>query len=109
MFGRGNWEPAQAKILDTRIKNYQGDGIASIDEFAAEITPASGAAFRTVMKPPTIATDFWAPKTGDVVNVLADVEQQKAKFDKSEPKTSYKAQEAAKEASFKANLQPPPA
>ena len=104
MFGKKNWQPAQATILDTRITNKTGDPTPSIDEFAADVVPQTGESFRTIMKPPTIATDFWAPKKGDVVNVLADVEKQKAKFDKNEPATSFKAQEKLKDEAFKANL-----
>jgi hypothetical protein len=106
MFGH-HWEPAQATIVATHIKKTTGDGDVSIREFAADIVPASGTPFRTLLQEPTIATDFWPPSVGDVVRVQADVGRQKAKFDKSDPNISHKARKAAIEAQFQSTLTQP--
>jgi hypothetical protein len=108
MFGH-QWEPAQATIVAVHIKNTSGDGTTVTHEFAADVVPASGVPFRAHLDEPNIATNFWAPSVGDVVKVHADVERQKAKFDKSDPKFSYKAWKAGNDADFQSSLTQPPA
>ena len=86
MFGH-NWEPAQATIVAVHAKSTTGDGMVTIHEFAADVVPDSGAPpFRALMQEPRIATNFWAPSTGDIVRAEADVKRQTARFDKSDPK-----------------------
>ena len=38
MFGH-NWEPATATIVAVHVKSTTGDGLVSIHEFAADVTP----------------------------------------------------------------------
>jgi hypothetical protein len=108
MFGH-DWEPGTATIVAVHVKSTTGDGLVSIHEFAADITPASGAPFRTLLEEPTIATDFWAPGVGDVVKVQVDVKREKAKFDKADPKISFKAHQHGDDARFEATLAAAPA
>jgi hypothetical protein len=108
VFGH-DWQPATAKIVAVHVKSTSGDGLVSIREFAADVTPASGApTFRALIQEPRIATDFWAPSEGDVVHVQADVRRTKARFDKDDPRISAKAQERAADAQFEATLHQPP-
>ena len=106
MFGR-NWEPAQATIVDTHIKSTSGDGMTVNREFAADVVPQSGEPFRALIQSPTIATNFWDPKIGDVVQVLVDPKSKKVKFDKHDPKLSAKAQGNAADQKFQASLAQP--
>jgi hypothetical protein len=108
MFGH-DWEPAQATIVATHVKSTSGDGTVTIHEFAADVVPASGVAFRALIEEPTIATDFWPPRVGAVVKVHADVGRQKAKFDKSDPQISFKHYQQGRDAQFDALLTQPPA
>lgn len=106
MFGH-HWEPAQATIVATHMKSTSSDGRATTYEFAADVVPASGPPFRALLQEPKIALDFWPPKVGDVVRAYADVAHQKAKFDKSDPKISYKAHKAGTDAQFQSALSQP--
>lgn len=108
MFGK-NWEPGQATIVDTHIKSTSGDGMTANREFAADVVPASGEPFRALIQSPTIATNFWDPSIGDVVKVLIDPKSKKVKFDKSDPKLSYKEQQKATDSKFQASLAQPSA
>ncbi len=108
MFGR-NWEPAQATIVAVHAKSTTGDGMVTIHEFAADIVPDSGAPpFRALMQEPRIATNFWAPTTGDIVRAEADVKRQTARFDKSDPKIDARERGRAADAAFNATLGRPP-
>jgi hypothetical protein len=104
MFGR-NWEPAQATIVAVHAKSTTGDGMVTIHEFAADVVPDSGAQpFRALIQEPRIATNFWAPSTGDVVRAEADVKRQTARFEKSDAREQGRAADAA----FNATLDQPP-
>jgi len=108
VFGH-HWEPGTARIVAVHVKTTTGDGLVSIREFAADVTPASGApTFRALIQEPRIATDFWAPSEGDLVRVQADVRRAKARFDKDDPRISAKAQEEAADTQFEATLHEPP-
>jgi hypothetical protein len=97
----------QATIVATHVKRTTADAAVTIDEFSADVVPVSGAPFRALLQPPGIATNFWPPKVGDVVRAHADVRRQKAKFDTSDPKISYKAQKASIDAQFQSTLAQP--
>src|ERR1700712_1674677 len=107
MFGK-NWESAQATIVDTHIKSTSGDGMTVNREFAADVLRESGESFRALIQSPTIATNFWDPSIGDVAGVLVDPKSKKVKFDKSDPKLSYKAQQQARDSAFRLRLRSPP-
>jgi len=104
MFGH-DWQPAQARIVDTHIKSTSGDGLAMTREFVADVQPVDGPVFRATIQEPDLATDFWPPDPGDVVKVLVDPKSQKVKFDKSDPKISYKAHKRAEQERFEAEAQ----
>jgi hypothetical protein len=108
MFGK-DWEPAKATIVDTHIKSTSGDGMTVNREFSADVVQASGESFRALIQSPTIATNFWDPSIGDVVGVLVDPKSKKVKFDKSDPKLSYKEQQKATDSKFQQSLSQPAA
>jgi hypothetical protein len=98
MFGH-DWQPAEATILETLLpKRTANQGFLVPDRFVAEVRPAGSPSFRTVLKMPRIATDFWPPDVGDVVSVLVNADNTEAKFDKSDPRLSDKHRIAAKRA-----------
>ena len=90
MFGH-HWEKAEATIVLRQVKGASGSGATTVDEFVADVRPASGAPFRATIQEPTIATNFWSPSVGDVVSVLIDAERGKVKFDKDDPRLNCKA------------------
>jgi hypothetical protein len=105
MLGR-NWEPATATIVAKKF--HESSGSSGVWEYVADISPASGdAPFRTTLKQPTLMSHVVRLAEGEVVNVLADVEHQDAKFDRSDPKVSGKGEPSAKDA-FDAALAEPP-
>ncbi|MGO9903997.1 MAG: SHOCT domain-containing protein [Solirubrobacteraceae bacterium] len=107
MFGH-DWQPAQAKIVDKRLKSASGGGVGGTYEFVADVQPADGPVFRATIQEPDIATDFWAPERGDVIKVLIDPKSHKVKFDKSDPKISYKAHRRAAQERFDAEARATP-
>jgi hypothetical protein len=93
MFGN-NWESAEATILSAlKPRATSNSPMPVADKFAVEVRPSAAPAFRTTVNAPFIATDFWPPDVGDVVLVEVDVAREKAKFDKSDPRISYKEHE----------------
>jgi hypothetical protein len=87
VFG-SDWEPATAKIVAKKFR--EGGERSGVWEYVADITPASGEMFRTSLKqPPFMSHVVWLGE-GAVVNALADVKRQKAKFDRSDPRVSGK-------------------
>lgn len=105
---RHDWQPAQAKIVDKRLKSASGDGSGGTYEFVGDVQTADGPVFRATIQEPDIATDFWAPERGDVIKVLVDPKSHKVKFDKSDPKISYKAYTRAEKERFDAEAQATP-
>ncbi|HWK15986.1 MAG TPA: hypothetical protein VNR66_00885 [Solirubrobacteraceae bacterium] len=104
MFGR-DWEPATAKIVAK--KYHESDDVSGTWEYVADITPRSGSPFRTTLKQPPFMSHVVRLNEGDTVPVLADVEHQKAKFDRSDPKISGKSTPSAKDVFDEALEQPP--
>lgn len=95
MLGR-SWEPATAKIVAKKFK--EGGERSGVWEYVADVTPASGAVFRTKLKQPPLMSHVVRLAEGSVVNVLADVKRQRAKFDRSDPKVSGKGVDRFNEA-----------
>jgi hypothetical protein len=109
MFGRG-WEPATAKIVAKKFK--EGGERSGVWEYVADVTPASGSAFRTSLKQPPLQNHVVRLQEGEVVPVLADAKRQRAKFDTSDPRISGKGRRAeggssSKESFDQALAQPP--
>ena len=104
MFGH-NWAPATATIVAKKFK--EGGDRSGVWEYVADITPASGAPFRTKLKQPSFMSHVVWLHEGDVDNVLADVKRQDAKFDRSDPKVSGKGKPSGQQA-FDAALKQPP-
>jgi hypothetical protein len=100
-----DWEPATAKIVAKRFK--EGGERSGAYEYVADVTTASGALFRAKLKQPPFMSHVIRLMEGEVVDVLADVKHQDAKFDKSDPKVSGKGQRSAKD-TFDAALKQPP-
>jgi len=84
MFGR-NWEPATAVIVTKRYK--ESSGYTGTYEYVADVTPATGSPFRAKLKQPPMMNRLVRLREGEVVEVLADVSRQKAKFDRANAKT----------------------
>ncbi len=104
MLGR-NWEPATATIVAKKYK--ESSGTSGVYEYVADISPGSGAPFRTKLKQPPLMSHVVRLTEGDVVNVLADVKHQDAKFDRSDPKVSGKGKPGAQDEFDAALAQPP--
>ena len=104
VFGH-NWEPATAKIVAKKFK--EGGERSGVWEYVADVTPATGEAFRTTLKqPPFMSHVVWLQQ-GEVVNVLADVKAQRAKFDRSDPRVTGKRDSSGKDDFNEALKQPP--
>ena len=104
MFGH-NWEPATATIVAKKFK--ESTETAGVYEYVADITPASGLAFRATLEQPHLMNHVVRLEEGAVVNALADVKNQKAKFDRSDPRVSGKGRRTAKDSFDEALEQPP--
>jgi hypothetical protein len=104
VFGR-DWEPATAKIVAKKFK--ESGERSGVWEYVADITPASGAAFRTTLKQPPFMSHVVSLREGAEVRAFADLGRQKAKFDRADPRVSGKGGPSAKE-SFDATLAQPP-
>ena len=104
MFGR-DWEPATAKIVAKKFK--ESTETSGTYEYVADVSPGSGAPFRTVLRQPPLMSHVVRLSEGDSVRVLADVKHQKAKFDRSDPNVSGKQGRDAGDAFDEALAQPP--
>ena len=106
MFGR-NWEKAEATIVSKHVLNRSTNDVAA-HEYVVDIMPADGVMFRAKVDEPMIATDFWAPNIRDVVTVEINDKHDKVRFDKDDPRLSYKAYKAATREQFEAASQAAP-
>ena len=104
MFDR-NWEPATAKIVAKKFK--ESGERSGVWEYVADVAPASGEVFRTTLKQPPFMSHVVQLREGEVVDVLADVKAQRARFDRSDPQVSGKGQPSAKDRFDEALKQPP--
>ena len=104
VFGH-HWEPAKAKIVAKKFK--EGGERSGVWEYVADVTPTSGEVFRTTLKQPPLMSHVVSLREGEVVNVLADVRAQHAKFDRSDPQVSGKGQPGSRDAFNEALNQPP--
>ena len=104
MFGR-DWQPATAKVVAKKFK--ESTETAGVYEYVADITPQAGAAFRATLKQPRLMNHVVRLQEGDEVNALADVDRQKARFDRSDPRVNGKGAKRAKD-SFDEALDEPP-
>jgi hypothetical protein len=108
MFGK-NWEPATATIVAKKMKHHSSSPQSHPTFiFVADVTPASGPPFRTELEQQLLSMSG-VPLLSeyDVVKVLVDVKNKKAKFDTSDPKVSGKKQSSASD-KFDAALAEPP-
>lgn len=107
----GGWTKAEATIVARNTK-FTGDGTTAIHEYVADVRRSDDPPFRTTVREPTIATDFWPPNVGDVVSVLVKDKNNKVKFDKDDDRLSVKAFEARQKQQFEAiqhgQAAPPP-
>ncbi len=100
-----NWEPATARIVAKKFK--EGGERSGAWEYVGDMTLASGEVFRTKLKqPPFMSHVVWLAE-GAVVNVLADVKRQRAKFDRADPQVSGKGKQSDKDRFNEALKQPP--
>ncbi|TAJ48435.1 MAG: hypothetical protein EPO52_09890 [Herbiconiux sp.] len=106
MFGR-KWQKATGTVVARTIEGTDSDGSMITYNYVVEIRPAHAEPFRAVLKDPRLLTDFVQPIVGRVVGVEIDVDRGVARFDKSDPRLSFKAQQATKDAAFAAALAAP--
>jgi hypothetical protein len=103
VFG-GDWKPATAKIIAKKFK--EGGERSGVWEYVADITPGSGEPFRTTLHQPPLMNHVVWLQEGEVVNALADVKRQRAKFDRSDPRVNGK--DKPDDRAFTAALNDPP-
>jgi hypothetical protein len=90
-----NWEPATAKIIAKKFK--EGGERSGVWEYVADVTSATGEVFRATLKqPPFMSHVVWLQQ-GEVVDVLADVKAQRAKFDRADPRVTGKKDASGKD------------
>lgn len=111
MFGKKDWEKAEATIVLVNIKRVSSDGLTPTREWAADVRKADGSVIRAKIDEPRWVTDFWPPDAGDVVKVEIDPKSGTVRFDvKSDPMLTMKGRDKAQSDAFNAALkQPPPA
>lgn len=107
MFGK-QWMPAEGTVVATRIAGTSGDGTVSTTEFVVEVRTPDGETFRAKVGEPRIVNDFKSPIVGAVARVEFDPKSRKVRFDKSDPRLSWKAYEKAQQNSFDAALNQAP-
>jgi hypothetical protein len=95
VFGRNEWERATAKIVAKKFK--EGGERSGVWEYVADVTPVNGEVFRTTLKQPPFMSHVIRLQQGEVVDVLADVKAQRAKFDRSDPRVSGKRDPSGKD------------
>jgi hypothetical protein len=100
MFGKKDLEPGDATIVETHVKHHGDDGRNTLFEWVADVTPESGPPFRTVLQTPNWAIDFKEPGAGDHVSVLINRKDSTARFDKSDPRLSLKADHTSEDQRF---------
>jgi hypothetical protein len=100
VFGHKDLEPGEAVIVERHVKHHGNDGRNTLFEWLADVTPANGAPFRTVLATPGLALDFREPGAGERVSVLIDRRKDITHFDKSDPRISLKAERAEKDRLF---------
>jgi hypothetical protein len=100
VFGHKDLEPGEAVIVERHVKHHGSDGRNTLYEWLADVTPASGEPFRTVLATPGLALDFREPGPGEHVSVLIDRKKGITHFDKSDPRVSIKAEHAEKDRRF---------
>jgi hypothetical protein len=91
MLGR-DWEPATAKIVAKKFK--KGGERSGVWEYVADVTPNTGSTFRAKLKQPPFMNHVVSLQEGEVVQVLADIKRQSAKFDRSDPQVSGRGRRA---------------
>jgi hypothetical protein len=98
-----HWESAEATIVGKRNISFQYNITDDRYEFIADVRWSGQPVFRAILQTPTyFSGDFWNPNPGDVVNVLVDPKSMKVKFDKSDPRLSYRAYKQRNNAQFDA-------
>ena len=105
MFG-SKWEPATATIVAKKF--HESSDTTGTWEYVADVTTASGATFRARLKQPMLMSHVVRLQVGAVVNVLADIKRQHAKFDKSDPQVSGADGHRANKDKFDEALRQPP-
>lgn len=103
MFGH-EWQCAQGKIIESRVRSVSGDGLVVIREYIVDVTMPGGGLLRALVEEPRIATDFRQPARGDEVGVEVDAKNQHVRFDKTDPRLSIIAHRQAEDEEFAAML-----
>lgn len=109
MFGKKDWEKAEATIVLVNIKRVSSDGLTPTREWAADVRKADGTVVRAKIDEPRWVTDFWPPDAGEVVKVEVDPKSGMVRFDvKSDPMLTMKGRDKAQSDAFNAALKQPP-
>ncbi|WP_382309728.1 hypothetical protein [Herbiconiux sp. UC225_62] len=107
MFGKmKTWQKATGTVLARTIAGTDSDGAMITYDYAVEVHPVDGAAFRAMLKDPRMLTDFLQPIVGKTIGVEFDAASGKARFDKSDPQLSFKAFERAQQDAVRRALDP---
>jgi hypothetical protein len=104
VFGKKDLKPGEATIVETHVKHHGDDGRNTLYEWVADVTPTDGPPFRTVLQTPNLALDFKEPVVGDHVSVLINPKDGTARFDKSDPRISLKADHTGQDQRFTETL-----
>jgi hypothetical protein len=105
VFGKKNWESAEATIVLVNIKRVSGDGLTPTREWAADVRKADGTVVRAKIDEPRWVTDFWPPDAGAVVKVQVDPKSGIVRFDtKNDPQLTMTGQDKLKADRFAAAL-----
>ena len=105
MFGRGKWEAAEGRVIDSRVAKVrvsEDSGASITREFVVEVRTAGGETFRATLGPPR-SSDFLDPRIGARVGVEIEAKSGKVRFDMADPGLSLKAFERRQKAVFDAN------
>ena len=105
MFG-SEWEPATATIVAKKF--HESGDTTGTWEYVADVTTASGSVFRARLKQPMLMSHVIRLDVGAVIDVLADVKHQHAKFDKSDPQVTAADAHRANRDRFDEALHQPP-
>jgi len=92
MFGH-DWVDGQAKIVDRRVtKTSTSENGMTLHsyEYVVDVSVPGKPPFRTTLEDPFLQMDWFYPDVGDVIRVHADVDDQKAKWDRDDPQLSAK-------------------
>jgi hypothetical protein len=108
MFGH-DWVKHDGKIIDRRLKH--ATDTTAVHEYVVDVRPLgqpdAEPLMRVLVQEPHLDADWWSPVPGATVTVEVDGHG-KVRFDRHDPRLSYKAVKHRNKDSFDATLHQPP-